>query len=80
MVEATSSLLLWQALDGVYEALGFGVVGDEAFRALVLARIVEPTSKLDTVRVLDELGVGLAVAGDVHALPQTRRRRATTGE
>ena len=37
---------------------GFGAVGDEAFRALVLARIVEPTSKLDTVRVLDELGVG----------------------
>jgi hypothetical protein len=41
----------------VYDALGFGAVGDEAFRALVLARIIEPTSKLDTVRVLDELGV-----------------------
>ncbi len=57
MVEATSARLLWQALDGVFESLGFSVVRDEAFRALVLGRIVEPTSKLDTVRVLGELGV-----------------------
>jgi hypothetical protein len=55
VVEATSARLLWQALDGVFESLGFGVVRDEAFR--VLGRIVEPTSKLDTVRVLGELGV-----------------------
>ena len=30
---------------------------DAVFRALVLGRIVEPTSKLDTVRVLGGLGV-----------------------
>jgi hypothetical protein len=30
---------------------------DEAVRALVLARIIEPTSKLDSLRVLDEAGV-----------------------
>jgi hypothetical protein len=57
VVEATSSLILWEALGGLYEALGFTAVRDEAFRALVLGRIVEPTSKLDTVRVLGELGV-----------------------
>src|SRR3954452_2303167 len=57
VVVATSARVLWQALDGVYEALGFTVIRDEAFRALVMARIVEPTSKLDTVRVLGELGV-----------------------
>jgi hypothetical protein len=57
VVEATSARLLWEALNGIYEVLGLSVVGDEAFRALVLARIVEPVSKLDTVRVLDELGV-----------------------
>jgi hypothetical protein len=57
VVEATSARLLWDALDGIYEALGFTAVGDEAFRSLVLARIVEPVSKLDTGRVLDELGV-----------------------
>jgi hypothetical protein len=57
VVEATSSQILWEALGGVYGALGFAAVRDEAFRALVLGRIVEPTSKLDTVRVLGELGV-----------------------
>ena len=31
--------------------------GDEVFRALVLARIIEPTSKLDALRVLEEAGV-----------------------
>ena len=31
--------------------------GDEAFRALVLGRIIEPTSKVDTIRVLTEVGV-----------------------
>lgn len=30
---------------------------DEVFRALVLARIIEPTSKLDSARVLEEAGV-----------------------
>ena len=36
---------------------GFDIVDDAAFRHLVLARIVEPTSKADSLRVLDELGV-----------------------
>jgi hypothetical protein len=57
VVEGTASLILWQVLNQVYDGLGLDRVGDEAFRALVLARIVEPTSKLDTVRVLGELGV-----------------------
>lgn len=56
-VVTTSSLVLWQALEATYEALGFAAVGDETFKALVLGRIVEPTSKADTVRVLEEIGV-----------------------
>jgi len=49
--------LLWQALVGVWEVLGFDeAVGDQAFRALVLARVVEPTSKADSARVLADLG------------------------
>ena len=32
-------------------------MGDEAFKELVLARIIEPTSKADSLRVLDEVGV-----------------------
>jgi Transposase DDE domain len=55
-VVSTSSLLLWQVLTSAYARVGFDVVGDEAFRAMVLARIVEPTSKADSLRVLAEVG------------------------
>lgn len=50
---------LWDALSRAYDALGFDRVAgaDEAFRALVLARIVESTSKFDSLRVLAEVGV-----------------------
>ncbi len=57
MVEGTASLIVWDALRGVFDGLGFDAVGDEAFTSLVLGRIIEPTSKADTVRVLTELGV-----------------------
>jgi hypothetical protein len=51
---------LWDALAHAYEALGLhdAARGDEVFRQLVLARIIEPTSKLDSLRVLEEAGVG----------------------
>lgn len=55
-VVATSSQVLWQVLTGAYSRMGFDVLADEAFRAMVLARIVEPTSKAGTARVLSELG------------------------
>ena len=50
---------LWDALCRTYDSLGFdrAAGGDEVFRALVLARIIEPTSKLDALRVLVEAGV-----------------------
>lgn len=57
VVERTSSLILWEVLTGIYDALGLDRLGDATFRALVLARVIEPTSKLDTVRVLTEIGV-----------------------
>ena len=44
-------------LENAYAHLGFDVVADEAFKQLVLARLVEPTSKADSVRVLGDLGV-----------------------
>jgi hypothetical protein len=55
-VVSTDSRLLFQALDGVYGDLGFGALDDDVFRDLVLARVVEPTSILDTGRVLTDLG------------------------
>ena len=57
-IVSTTSQVLWDVLVGAYTRLGFDAVADEAFRAMVLARIIEPTSKADTVRVLGEIGVG----------------------
>ena len=50
---------LWDALSRAYQALGFAAVagGDEVFRQLVLARVIEPASKHDSLRVLAEAGI-----------------------
>ena len=52
-VTGTSADLLWAVLTSAYTRLGFDVLDDDGFRAMVLARIVEPTSKAEVVRVLD---------------------------
>jgi hypothetical protein len=53
---------LVDALERGYRVLGFedAAVGDDVFRHLVLARIIEPSSKLDSLRVLEEAGVAPA--------------------
>jgi len=56
---ATSSRLLYDVLGAVYDWLGFGTVADAVFRDLVIARIVEPSSKLDSPQVLADLGADL---------------------
>jgi hypothetical protein len=64
---------LADALFAAYGAVGFESVtgGDDVFRALVAARIIEPTSKLDSLRVLAEAGL----AGPSYA---TLKRRLPT--
>jgi hypothetical protein len=49
---------LLDALSHAYGVLGLGRAagGDEVFRDLVMARIIEPVSKLDSLRVLEEAG------------------------
>ena len=56
---ATRSQPLWDALCRAYDAVGLADPdgGDVVFRHLVLARILEPTSKVDSLRVLSEVGV-----------------------
>ncbi|MDY5147252.1 IS1634 family transposase [Actinotignum timonense] len=55
---AKRSTLLWQVLQDAYRVVGFDqAIRDNVFEQLVLARIVEPASKADTIRILDELGV-----------------------
>ena len=71
----TSSGMLYDTLAGVYAGLGFDVVGDEVFRDLVIARVVEPTSLLDVDRVLAELGRVSAS----HSTRKRTLRRAQAG-
>jgi hypothetical protein len=58
-ITSTQSKHLWDALCLAYARLGFEPAcdHDEVFKALVLARVIEPVSKLDRIRVLDEVGV-----------------------
>jgi transposase len=46
-----------QTLKEQYNHLGFDQLKDDIFAYLCVARIVEPTSKLDSLRVLAELGI-----------------------
>ena len=58
-ITSSKSALLWDALCAAYAGVGFdkAAADDEVFRQLVLARIIEPTSKADSLRVIDETGV-----------------------
>jgi hypothetical protein len=73
-VVATSSLVLWQVLTDAYARVGFEVLGDEAFQAMALARIVEPTSKAGTLRVLAELGAPCPSLRTLWRSPQALQR------
>lgn len=50
---------LWEVLSTAYQVLGLDRAcgGDEVFKLLTLARVIEPTSKLDSIRVLTEVGI-----------------------
>ena len=74
-VVTTSADLLWAVLTSAYARLGFDVLGDDGFRAMVLARIVEPTSKAEVVRVLEEIGApGVSVRTLFRSLARSQAR------
>lgn len=50
MITSKTNAVLWRVLRTGYDRPGFDAVDDEAFAQLVLARIVEPTSKADSLR------------------------------
>lgn len=55
-LKQSHSNLLFQVLNRQYQQLGFSQLNDSDFANLCIARIVEPTSKLDSLRVLIDLG------------------------
>lgn len=56
-LKKTFSRLLFQTLIKEYSRLGFSKINDSDFANLCVARIAEPTSKLDSLRVLADLGI-----------------------
>ena len=56
-LERSYSALLWDTLENIYGMLGFEELKDQVYKQLVLARIIEPASKLDTIRILGGLGL-----------------------
>jgi hypothetical protein len=58
-ISSSRTKYLWDGLCLAYKALGLdrAAGGDEVVRDLVLARIIEPTSKVDSLRVLAETGI-----------------------
>lgn len=88
----SSSDLLFRVLCRQYQALGFDTLEDSDFIHLCVARMVEPTSKLDSLRVLADLGItGLTkdrlyrclnriVTGNYRSVIQHACFRATTAQ
>lgn len=60
VVQSSASRLLIEAITMAWEALGFDDLDDKAFFQLIAARLIEPTSMLDTSRVLDDIGIHLS--------------------
>lgn len=56
VVHSSASRLLIEAITKAWKVLGFDGLGDEAFFQLVAARLIEPTSMLDSSRVLEGIG------------------------
>jgi len=70
---STQSAHLWEALSRGYQVVGLDAAcgHDEVFHGLVLARLIEPTSKLDSIRVIEEVGFAAP------SYPTIKRRLAT---
>jgi len=56
-IKQSFSALLWSTLQEQYIRLGFDQLNDDVFEALCLSRIIEPTSKLDSIRVMSDMGI-----------------------
>jgi len=54
---ASHSRLLYDAIGAVYDRLGFDCLEDETFKQLVISRIIEPASKVETIEILAGLGL-----------------------
>lgn len=54
-VIASTAAELWEILEAAYDRLGFNILDDAAFKAMLVAMLIEPTAKADTIRVLQQI-------------------------
>jgi len=66
VMERAYPKLLWDVLCSIYCHIGFGILADDVFRQLVIARLIEPVSKLDTIRVLSDIGQDMPSNAEIH--------------
>ena len=72
---------LLDALEYAYRVLGLAAAadGDDVFRHLVPARVIELVSKLDSLRVLEEAGVARGMRQSSAACRRTYRSKGGSG-
>lgn len=74
-VGSSVSLLLRTVLNHAYQTLGFDQFDGGLFRLLTYARVIEPVSKLDSLRIIAELGATASANGIYTALPRYVRNK-----
>jgi hypothetical protein len=48
------------------EGLKINIIGDEVFKQITIDRIIEPSSKLETIEVLEKLGLAAPSNSEIH--------------
>jgi hypothetical protein len=67
------SKFLYDTLAKIYDKLQIKELSDEIFEQITLARIIQPASKLDTIEILDDLGLEYPLK-DAISLFKTRNK------
>jgi hypothetical protein len=60
------SKYLYDRVSEVYDKLRISVVGDEVFKQITIARIIMPASKLETIEILEDLGLKAPSNSGIH--------------
>ena len=60
------SKYLYETLENIYKKLRISEVRDEVFKQMTIARIISPGSKLETIEILDDLGIESPTNTGIH--------------
>jgi hypothetical protein len=74
------SKYLHERISEIYEKLKFGEIKDEVFKEITIARIIEPASKAETIRILKGLGLIAPTDRMIHCSLRRAIKRGYRGE